>query len=156
MSNAHTTAVDIKFLDPCIASSDMRPAYATPGSAAFDLRAAIDEPITLEPGGSAMVSSGVSIHIKAPGLVGMIVPRSGLGAKHGIVIGNGQGVIDSDYTGPWMMCLYNRGSAPYVIQPLDRVAQALIVPVVQVSFNEVQAHSTTERGAGGFGSTGAR
>lgn len=147
-----SASVDLKILDPRMA--DQLPAYATQGSAAFDLRACLDAPLVLEPGQSVLVPTGLSIHIGNPGLVGLIAPRSGLGAKHGIVLGNLQGVIDSDYQGPLMVSLWNRGAASYTVQPMDRIAQMMIVPVLQVSFNVVDEHRASERGEGGFGSTG--
>ena len=131
------------------------PHYATAGAAGLDLRACINAPLTLNPGDSQLVSSGVAIHVGDPGYAAMVVPRSGLGAKHGIVLGNLVGLIDSDYQGPLMVSLWNRGKAAFTIQPLDRVAQLVVVPVVQVEFEVVEDFAASARGAGGFGSTGA-
>jgi dUTP pyrophosphatase len=132
------------------------PTYATGGSAGLDLRACIDDAIALAPGGQALVATGISIHLGDPGLAAMLLPRSGLGHKHGIVLGNLVGLIDSDYQGPLMVSLWNRGAAPYTIQPFERVAQMVIVPVVQVDFETVDTFDPSTRGTGGFGSTGTR
>lgn len=149
---ATTARIALKVLDERVRSH--LPAYATPGSAGMDLRACIDGPLALEPGRVELVPTGVAIHIADPGLVALIVPRSGLGHKHGIVLGNLVGVIDSDYQGQLMVSCWNRGAAPYELQPLERLAQLLIVPVVQAAFDVVDDFSATERSAGGFGSTG--
>ena len=146
------TVIDLKVLDPRIA--DTLPAYATPGSAGLDLRACIEAPVTLEPGGAALIPTGIAIHIGDPGLAAMLLPRSGLGHKHGIVLGNLVGLIDSDYQGPLMVSCWNRGRERFVVQPLERIAQMVIVPVVQAHFRRVDAFETSARGAGGFGSTG--
>ena len=130
------------------------PTYATPGSAGMDLRACIDAPVTLLPGQTELIPTGVAIHIADPGLAAMIIPRSGLGHKHGIVLGNLVGLIDSDYQGPLMVSVWNRGKAAFTIQPLDRIAQLIVVPVVQVEFEVVEQFTASARGAGGFGSTG--
>ena len=130
------------------------PAYATAGSAGMDLRACIDAPRTLAPGEVELVPTGVAIHVADPGLAAMILPRSGLGHKHGIVLGNLVGLIDSDYQGPLMVSLWNRGKAPFTIQPLDRIAQLIIVPVVRAHFDVVDSFEATARSEGGFGSTG--
>jgi dUTP pyrophosphatase len=130
------------------------PAYATAGSAGLDLRACIDEPITLRPGDSALIPSGLAIHLDDPGLAAIVIPRSGLGHKHGIVLGNLVGLIDSDYQGPLMVSLWNRGRGPFTVQPMDRIAQLIVVPVVQVQFEVVEEFAASARGAGGFGSTG--
>jgi len=130
------------------------PAYATAGSAGLDLRAAIDAPITLRPGDTALIPSGLAIHLEDPGLAAMIIPRSGLGHKHGIVLGNLVGLIDSDYQGQVFVSCWNRGPDAFVVNPLERIAQLVVVPVVQVEFNVVADFEKSSRGAGGFGSTG--
>ncbi|HBZ07908.1 MULTISPECIES: dUTP diphosphatase [Massilia] len=144
--------IDVKILDPRM--KDLLPAYATPGSAGLDLRACIDAPLTLEPGQTVLVPTGLAIHVADPGYAAMILPRSGLGHKNGIVLGNLVGLIDSDYQGQLMVSTWNRGHASFTLQPLDRLAQLVIVPVLQVGFNVVEEFATSERGAGGFGSTG--
>jgi dUTP pyrophosphatase len=155
MSTAATGAViELKVLDPRMA--DHLPAYATPGSAGLDLRACLDAPVRLEPGRSALIPTGLAIHIGDPGLAAMLLPRSGLGHKHGIVLGNLVGLIDSDYQGPLMVSCWNRGVEPFTVQPMERIAQLVIVPVVQAQFRRVEAFDTSQRGAGGFGSTGQR
>jgi len=133
----------------------MLPHYATAGAAGLDLRACIDAPLALDPGDSQLVSSGVAIHVGDPGFAAMVLPRSGLGAKSGVVLGNLVGLIDSDYQGPLMVSLWNRGKAAFTIQPLDRIAQLVVVPVVQVEFEVVDDFAASARGAGGFGSTGS-
>jgi dUTP diphosphatase len=130
------------------------PAYATAGSAGLDLRACIDEPITLRPGDSALIPSGLAIHLGDPRLAAIIIPRSGLGHKHGIVLGNLVGLIDSDYQGQVFVSTWNRGKEPFVVNPLERIAQLVVVPVVQVELNVVEAFEESSRGGGGFGSTG--
>jgi dUTP pyrophosphatase len=130
------------------------PAYATAGSAGLDLRACLDEPLTLRPGESALVPSGLAIHLADPGLAAVIIPRSGLGHKHGIVLGNLVGLIDSDYQGQVLVSCWNRGREPFVVNPLERIAQLVVVPVVQVELNVVESFDESARGAGGFGSTG--
>jgi len=132
----------------------MLPHYATPGAAGLDLRACLDAPLTLAPGESHLVSSGIAIHVGDPGYAAVVLPRSGLGAKNGIVLGNLVGLIDSDYQGPLMISVWNRGRAAFTLQPLERVAQLVVVPVVQVEFEVVEQFSASRRGAGGFGSTG--
>ena len=144
--------LEVKILDERIRS--MLPHYATPGAAGLDLRACLDAPLTLGAGDSQLVSSGIAIHVADPGHAAVILPRSGLGAKNGIVLGNLVGLIDSDYQGPLMISVWNRGKAPFTIQPLDRVAQLIVVPVVQVEFEVVEEFAASARGAGGFGSTG--
>jgi dUTP pyrophosphatase len=144
--------IDLKILDPRM--KDFLPAYATGGSAGLDLRACIDAPLTLEPGQTVLVPTGLSIHIGDPGYAAMILPRSGLGHKNGIVLGNLVGLIDSDYQGQLMVSTWNRGQAAFTLQPLDRLAQLVVVPVLQVGFNVVDEFATSDRGAGGFGSTG--
>ena len=146
------TTIDLRVLDARLAGQ--LPAYATPGSAGLDLRACLDAPLRLEPGATTLIPTGLSIHIADPGLAAMILPRSGLGHKHGIVLGNLVGLIDSDYQGPLMVSCWNRGSASFTIEPLDRIAQLVIVPVVQASFRVVDSFDASSRGAGGFGSTG--
>jgi dUTP pyrophosphatase len=144
--------IDLKILDPRVA--EQLPAYATPGSAGLDLRACLDAPLLLEPGQAQLIPTGLAIHIEDPGLAAMILPRSGLGHKHGIVLGNLVGLIDSDYQGPLMVSCWNRGGAAFTVLPLDRIAQLVIVPVVQASFRVVEEFGASDRGAGGFGSTG--
>lgn len=132
----------------------MLPHYASPGSAGLDLRACVDVPLTLKPGDSQLVPSGIAIHIGDPGFAAIVLPRSGLGAKHGIVLGNLVGLIDSDYQGQVFVSVWNRGQAAFTIQPMDRIAQLIVVPVQQVEFDIVEAFEDSARGAGGFGSTG--
>ena len=132
----------------------MLPHYATAGAAGLDLRACIDAPLTLQPGDSRLVSSGIAIHVGDPGYAAIILPRSGLGAKSGIVLGNLVGLIDSDYQGPLMVSVWNRGREPFTVQPMDRIAQLVVIPVVQVEFEVVEDFAASARGAGGFGSTG--
>jgi dUTP pyrophosphatase len=130
------------------------PAYATAGSAGLDLRACLDAPLELAPGEAKLIATGLAIHIADPGLAAMILPRSGLGHKHGIVLGNLVGLIDSDYQGPLMVSCWNRGHTAFTVQPFERIAQLVIVPVVQATFKVVDDFGTSDRGAGGFGSTG--
>jgi dUTP pyrophosphatase len=144
--------LEVKVLDERIRG--MLPHYATAGAAGLDLRACLEAPLHLGAGDSQLVSTGIAIHVADPGYAAMILPRSGLGAKTGIVLGNLVGLIDSDYQGPLMVSLWNRGKAPFTVQPLDRVAQLIIIPVVQVEFEVVQDFAASTRGAGGFGSTG--
>jgi len=144
--------LQVRILDERIRG--MLPHYASAGAACLDLRACIDAPLTLGPGESQLVSSGIAIHVADPGHAAIILPRSGLGSKHGIVLGNLVGLIDSDYQGPVMISVWNRGAAPFTIQPLDRIAQLVVVPVVQVQFDVVEEFAASTRGAGGFGSTG--
>ncbi|RYH02915.1 MAG: dUTP diphosphatase [Alphaproteobacteria bacterium] len=146
------TPIDLQVLDARMA--EQIPAYATPGSAGLDLRACLNEAITLAPGQTTLIPTGLAIHIADPGLAAIILPRSGLGHKHGIVLGNLVGLIDSDYQGQLMVSCWNRGQTEFVIQPFERIAQLVIVPVVQASFRRVDSFDTSERGAGGFGSTG--
>ena len=145
-------SIDLKILDARM--RDILPAYATTGSAGLDLRACIDAPLTLEPGQTALVPTGLAIHIGDPGYAAMILPRSGLGHKNGIVLGNLVGLIDSDYQGQLMVSTWNRGQAAFTLQPMDRLAQLVVVPVLQVAFNVVEDFETSDRGTGGFGSTG--
>jgi dUTP pyrophosphatase len=144
--------LDIRILDERIRAH--LPAYATEGSAGLDLRACIDAPITLRPGDSALIASGLAIHLGDPGLAAIVIPRSGLGHKHGIVLGNLVGLIDSDYQGQVFVSCWNRGKEPFVVNPLERIAQLVVVPVVQVELNLVEDFAESSRGAGGFGSTG--
>ena len=148
------TPIDVKVLDPRMA--EQMPAYATPGSAGLDLRACLDAPLVLAPGDASLIPTGLFIHIGDPGLAAMILPRSGLGHKHGIVLGNLVGLIDSDYQGPLMVSCWNRGSATFIVQPMERIAQMVIVPVVQAEFRVVDTFDASERGEAGFGSTGRR
>ena len=144
--------LDVKILDPRL--RDSLPHYATSGAAGLDLRACIGAPLMLLPGQTELVPSGIAIHLGDPRYAAVIVPRSGLGHKHGIVLGNLVGLIDSDYQGQIMVSVWNRGQASFTIQPLDRIAQLVIVPVLQVEFNVVEEFAASDRGAGGFGSTG--
>jgi len=144
--------LDVRILDEKIRSK--MPAYATAGSAGLDLRACIEAPLTLEPGASVLIPTGLAIHLADPGLAAMIIPRSGLGHKHGIVLGNLVGLIDSDYQGQVFVSCWNRGREAFVVNPFERIAQLVVVPVVQVKINVVEAFEETARGAGGFGSTG--
>jgi len=146
------TTVQVRILDPRMA--DSLPAYATPGSAGLDLRACLDQALELAPGQTALIPTGLSVFLGDPGLAAMLLPRSGLGHKHGIVLGNLVGLIDSDYQGPLMVSCWNRGTTAFTIQPLERIAQLVIVPVVQAQFRQVESFDATERGEGGFGSTG--
>nr|WP_217345354.1 dUTP diphosphatase [Noviherbaspirillum sp. L7-7A]MBV0879615.1 dUTP diphosphatase [Noviherbaspirillum sp. L7-7A] len=144
--------LDVKILDPRM--KEVLPAYATGGSAGLDLRAALREPLTIVPGSTHLVPTGLAIHIGDPAYAAMILPRSGLGHKHGIVLGNLVGLIDSDYQGELMVSTWNRGQTEFVLQPMERLAQLVIVPVLQVELNVVETFDLSERGAGGFGSTG--
>ena len=144
--------IDLKILDPRL--NEFPPAYATPGSAGLDLRACVDAALEIKPGQTELVPAGLAIHLADPGLAAVVVPRSGLGHKHGIVLGNLVGLIDSDYQGQIMVSVWNRSSTSFTLKPLERIAQLVIVPVLQVQFNRVEAFTTSERGAGGFGSTG--
>jgi dUTP pyrophosphatase len=144
--------IDVRILDPRLAAQ--MPAYATPGSAGLDLRACLDAPLVLAPGEAQLIPTGLAIHIADAHLAAMILPRSGLGHKHGIVLGNLVGLIDSDYQGPLMVSCWNRGPVAYTVQPFERIAQLVIVPVVQASFRVVDSFDESGRGDGGFGSTG--
>ncbi len=144
--------IDIKILDARM--RDLLPAYATEGSAGLDLRACIDAPITIEAGATVLIPTGLAIHIADPGYAAMILPRSGMGHKNGIVLGNLVGLIDSDYQGQLMVSTWNRGQAAFTLEPMERLAQLIVVPVLQVGFNIVDEFDTSERGVGGFGSTG--
>lgn len=144
--------VDVKILDPRV--KDKMPTYATTGSAGLDLRAILDEPLTLNPGETRLIKTGLAIHLADPGYAALILPRSGLGHKHGIVLGNLVGLIDSDYQGELMVSTWNRGQEAFTIEPMERIAQLVVVPVVQMQMNVVDDFETSDRGAGGFGSTG--
>ncbi len=145
--------IDLKILDPRMAQ--LLPAYATPGSAGLDLRACLDEPLELAPGAWQLVPTGIAIHLADPGYAALILPRSGLGHKHGIVLGNLVGLIDSDYQGQLMVSAWNRSPDAYTLQPLERLAQLVVVPVVQAQFRVVQEFAASDRGERGYGSTGS-
>ena len=147
-------SIDVKILDARLL--DQLPQYATPGAAGLDLRACLEKPLTLQPGQTELIPAGMAIHIADPGLAAIILPRSGLGHKHGIVLGNLVGLIDSDYQGQLFVSTWNRSNAAFTINPLERLAQLVVVPVVQVAFNIVDDFAASSRGAGGFGSTGKR
>lgn len=148
--------VDVRILDDRLkdANGEHAPHYATAGAAGMDLRACIDAPLRLLPGETKLIPTGIAIHLADPGMAAMILPRSGLGHKHGIVLGNLVGLIDSDYQGEVFVSLWNRGQEAFSLNPLDRIAQLVVVPVLQVAFNVVDQFETSQRGAGGFGSTG--
>ncbi len=147
-------ALQAKILDPRIGNEFPLPAYATPGSAGLDLRAMLKQDTVLEPGQTLLIPTGLSIYVGDPGLAALILPRSGLGHKHGIVLGNLVGLIDSDYQGQLMVSAWNRSDTPFTIEPMERIAQLVIIPVVQAQFNVVSDFPASERGAGGYGSTG--
>ncbi|WP_184195393.1 dUTP diphosphatase [Chitinimonas taiwanensis] len=144
--------IDIRILDERL--KDQPPAYATSGSAGLDLRACLEAPLSLVPGATALIPTGIAMHLADPGMAAMILPRSGLGHKHGIVLGNLVGLIDSDYQGQIFVSVWNRGNEAFLIQPLERIAQLVVVPVLQLGFNVVDSFAQSERGEGGFGSTG--
>ena len=144
--------IDVRILDPRLKENP--PHYATSGAAGLDLRACVDAPVKLHPGDTQLIPAGIAIHLADPGLAALILPRSGLGHKHGIVLGNLVGLIDSDYQGQIFVSVWNRGNAAFTIQPMDRIAQLVVVPVQQVEFNVVEELGAARRGAGGFGSTG--
>ena len=146
--------IDVRILDERLRGQ--LPQYATPGSAGLNLRACIGAPLTLQPGQAELIPSGIALHLADPGLAAVILPRSGLGHRHGIVLGNLVGLIDSDYQGQIFVSTWNRGSAPFTVNPMERLAQLVVVPVVRVGFNVVEEFDTSRRGAGGFGSTGKR
>ena len=150
----HAVPVELKRLDARLGDSIPLPAYATDGSAAMDLRAAPEGAVTVSPGDSALIPTGLAIHIGDPGWCALILPRSGLGHKHGLVLGNLTGLIDADYQGPLMISCWNRGREPFTIQPGDRIAQLLLTPVARVAWRVVEDFAASTRGAGGFGSTG--
>lgn len=148
--------LEVKLLDPRFGDEWPLPAYATDASAGLDLRAALDAPLTLAPGDAALVPSGLAIHIADPGLCAVVLPRSGLGHRHGIVLGNGTGLIDADYQGPLLISLWNRGREAFTMQPGDRIAQLVVLPVVRVALQVVEGFVGSARGEGGFGHTGVR
>ncbi|WP_298291581.1 dUTP diphosphatase [Thiomonas sp.] len=148
-----TARIAVRILDPRL--RDQLPAYASAGSAGMDVRACIDQPLTLQPGQAELIPAGIAMHIADPNLCAMLLPRSGLGHKHGLVLGNLVGLIDSDYQGPLMVSCWNRGSAAYTVQPLERMAQLVIVPVVRAQWEVVEHFEASARGTGGFGSTGS-
>jgi dUTP pyrophosphatase len=148
--------LEVKLLDPRFGSQWPLPDYATTASAALDLRAALDAPLLLAPGDAALVPSGLAIHIADPGLCALVLPRSGLGHKHGIVLGNGTGLIDADYQGPLLISVWNRGSEAFTIEPGDRIAQLLLLPIVRAALQVVDTFEQSARGGGGFGHTGVR
>ncbi len=148
--------LEVKILDPRFGSQWPLPDYATPASAALDLRAALDAPLRLEPGDAALVPSGLAIHLADPTLCAQVLPRSGLGHKHGIVLGNGTGLIDADYQGPLMISVWNRGAEAFTMAPGDRIAQLLVLPIVRVALQVVDDFEQSARGTGGFGHTGVR
>ena len=147
-------SIEVRVLDERIGTEFPMPSYATPGSAGMDLRACLPGPLTLAPGTAELISSGIAIHLEDPGYAAVLLPRSGLGHKHGIVLGNLVGLIDSDYQGPLMISCWNRGLAPFTIQPGDRIAQLVVVPVLRAEFRVVQAFAASARGSGGFGHSG--
>ena len=149
-------AVEVKLLDPRFGDEWPMPAYATEASAGMDLRAALDAPLVLEPGDAALVPSGIALHLGDPKLCAVVLPRSGLGHRHGIVLGNGTGLIDADYQGPLLISVWNRGHEAFTIQPGDRIAQVMVLPVVRVSLQVVDTFADSARGTGGFGHTGVR
>lgn len=154
MSRQHALDLDVRILDARIGSVWPLPGYATPGSAGLDLRACIDESLELGPGEDRLVSSGLAIHIADPNVAALVLPRSGLGARHGIVLGNLVGLIDSDYQGPLMVSCWNRSATGYTIQPGDRIAQLILVPVLHARLRVVDGFAASERGSGGFGHSG--
>ncbi len=145
-------SVDVKILDPRM--REQLPTYATTGSAGLDLRACLDQPLVLEPGMTQLIPTGLAIHVADPGYAAVILPRSGLGHKHGVVLGNLVGLIDSDYQGPLMVSAWNRSSVAYTLQPMERLAQLVVLPIAQIQFNVVEDFDASSRGTGGFGSTG--
>ena len=148
--------LDLKVLDPRFGRDWPLPDYATPASAALDLRAALDRSLTLAPGDAALVPSGLAIHLADPTLCALVLPRSGLGHKHGIVLGNGTGLIDADYQGPLLISVWNRGNEAFTITPGDRIAQLLVLPIVRATLRVVDTFEESARGSGGFGHTGVR
>ncbi|MEO6103746.1 MAG: dUTP diphosphatase [Pseudoxanthomonas sp.] len=156
MSAPANQAVEVKLLDPRFGDEWPLPAYATAASAGMDLRAALEAPLTLGPGDTALVPSGISIHLADPSLCAVILPRSGLGHRHGIVLGNGTGLIDADYQGPLLISVWNRSAEGFTIQPGDRIAQLVVLPVTRVSLQVVDTFAGSARGEGGFGHTGVR
>ncbi len=154
-SAAKRLPLKVRILDPRVGREFPLPAYATAGSAGLDLRACLERELLLEPGKAELIPTGLAIYVEDPGLAAVILPRSGLGHKHGVVLGNLVGLIDSDYQGQLMVSCWNRGREPFIIRPGERIAQLVVVPVVQVELQVVEDFSTTERGAGGFGSSGS-
>ena len=148
--------LQVKILDPRWGAEWPLPTYGTEASAALDLRAALDAPLVLAPGDAALVPSGLAIHLADPALCALVLPRSGLGHRHGIVMGNGTGLIDADYQGPLLISTWNRGTAPFTIEPGDRIAQLLVLPIVRAALEVVDTFEASARGAGGFGHTGVR
>lgn len=155
MADHDRRPLQVRILDARIGGEFPLPTYATDGSAGLDLRACIDAPLLLEPGRAELIPTGLSIYVADPGLAAMILPRSGLGHKHGLVLGNLVGLIDSDYQGPLLVSCWNRGTAPYTVQPGERIAQLVVVPVVQVELQIVDNFTASDRGSGGFGHTGS-
>lgn len=156
MSGTATQAIEVKLLDPRFGDEWPLPAYATAASAGMDLRAAVEAPLTLAPGDTALVPSGISIHLADPHLCAVVLPRSGLGHRHGIVLGNGTGLIDADYQGPLLISVWNRSAEAFTIQPGDRIAQLVVLPITRVSLQVVDTFADSARGEGGFGHTGVR
>lgn len=156
MSAAITQAIEVKLLDPRFGDEWPLPAYATVASAGMDLRAAVEAPLTLASGDTALVPSGISIHLADPHLCAVVLPRSGLGHRHGIVLGNGTGLIDADYQGPLLISVWNRSAEAFTIQPGDRIAQLVVLPITRVSLQVVDTFADSARGEGGFGHTGVR
>ncbi len=152
----HVVKLKVRILDERVGRDFPLPQHATAGSAGMDLRACLDGPLLLEPGHSALIPTGIAIHLEDPGMAAMLLPRSGLGHKHGIVLGNLVGLIDSDYQGPVMVSCWNRGSEPFTVEPGERIAQMVVVPVRQVQFEVVESFEQTRRGEGGFGHSGRR
>ncbi|BAW00177.1 dUTP pyrophosphatase [Lysobacter enzymogenes] len=148
--------LELKILDPRFGNEWPLPAYATPASAGLDLRAALEQELVLQPGDAALLPSGLAVHVGDPAMCAVVLPRSGLGHKHGIVLGNGTGLIDADYQGPLLISVWNRGREAYTIQPGDRVAQLVVLPIVRASLQVVEQFQASERGEGGFGHTGVR
>lgn len=154
MNSDFSRPLKVKVLDPRLGAEFPLPAHATPGSAGVDLRACIDSPLVLQPGASTLIPTGIAIHIENPAYAAVLLPRSGLGHKHGIVLGNLVGLIDSDYQGQVMVSCWNRSSAPFTLQPGERIAQMILIKVAQVAFEIVDDFAVSDRGAGGFGSSG--
>ena len=156
MSRAQTQAIEVKLLDPRFGDEWPLPTYATEASAGLDLRAALEAPLVLGPGETALLPSGIAIHLADPQLCAVVLPRSGLGHKHGIVLGNGTGLIDADYQGPLLISVWNRGREAYSMQPGDRIAQLVVLPIVRATLQVVDTFEESARGSGGFGHTGLR
>ena len=156
MNTATVPVLDYRVLDPRLGREFPLPAYATSGAAGMDLRACLDAPLSLAPGQTSLIPPGLGIHLRDPGLAALVLPRSGLGHKHGIVLGNLVGLIDSDYQGQLLISCWNRGQSAFTIEPGERIAQLVVVPVLQVALRQVEAFAASERGAGGFGHSGTR